>query len=233
MTGAGRAGASRAPATRAFFLRPAPLVSFCMIGREAVFLDLRRDRYFRIGGLARDALDRLIADPAGLASDEAERLRRTGLFVETSTASEVGPTEAAEIRTSLVEEATARRSRVGLLPELVARLAMTRLALRRGRLPRLVDEARYARAILPATRPTTQELTRDWIALRPLVPFAPNCLLDSFSLAAFLRARGAAPGIVFGVKLDPFGAHCWVQHEDIVLNDSVGNAADFTPILVV
>jgi len=38
---------------------------------------------------------------------------------------------------------------------------------------------------------------------------------------------------VFGVKLNPFSAHCWVQAGDIVLNDAIDHVTIHTPILVV
>ncbi|GAD58270.1 hypothetical protein MBEBAB_0520 [Brevundimonas abyssalis TAR-001] len=39
--------------------------------------------------------------------------------------------------------------------------------------------------------------------------------------------------MVFGIKLVPFGAHCWVQAGETVLNDTVDNVSEYTPIMVV
>jgi hypothetical protein len=39
--------------------------------------------------------------------------------------------------------------------------------------------------------------------------------------------------LVFGAKLNPFAAHCWVQLEDVVLNDRTDNVAVFTPVGVI
>jgi hypothetical protein len=33
--------------------------------------------------------------------------------------------------------------------------------------------------------------------------------------------------------MNPFGAHCWLQHERWVLNDDVEYISTFTPIMVV
>ena len=54
---------------------------------------------------------------------------------------------------------------------------------------------------------------------RRLVPLRGNCLSDSLALMHWLAAKGEGATLVFGVKLDPFAAHCWVQCEDVLLND--------------
>ena len=49
----------------------------------------------------------------------------------------------------------------------------------------------------------------------------------------FLAAEGIQPDWVFGVKTEPFDAHCWVQHGDVVLNDAPDRVRQYSPILVV
>ncbi|MEE7561107.1 lasso peptide biosynthesis B2 protein, partial [Xanthomonas sp. Kuri4-2] len=68
---------------------------------------------------------------------------------------------------------------------------------------------------------------------RLYVPVEMRCLLDSLALLRFLRRRQCHARLVFGVALDPFSAHCWVQADDLVLNDTVGNVHAHTPIRVV
>lgn len=70
-------------------------------------------------------------------------------------------------------------------------------------------------------------------ASRSLAPFARNCLHDSLALDRWLTARGLPAMLVFGVKLDPFEAHCWLQVRDAILNDSYDHVSRFTPILAV
>ena len=60
-----------------------------------------------------------------------------------------------------------------------------------------------------------------------------KCLHDSLALLEFLARYGIFPGWVFGVRARPFVAHCWVQHEDVVFNDTVEHVAGYTPIMVV
>jgi hypothetical protein len=60
-----------------------------------------------------------------------------------------------------------------------------------------------------------------------------RCVIDSLVLAHFLLRNGVVPTLVIGVATRPFEAHCWVQSGPIVLNSSVENVENYTPILVV
>ena len=70
--------------------------------------------------------------------------------------------------------------------------------------------------------------------LRPLLFTARGaCLFDSLALCIFLSRYRLFPQWVFGVTTRPFEAHCWVQHCEIVFNDTPEHVGSFTPILVV
>jgi hypothetical protein len=69
--------------------------------------------------------------------------------------------------------------------------------------------------------------------LRPFYPRAYLCLYDSLALLEFLSRHHYYPLWTFGVKSDPFGAHCWVQWRDLVLNDAVARVRQYTPIMTV
>lgn len=58
------------------------------------------------------------------------------------------------------------------------------------------------------------------------------CLFNSLVLLDFLACHGLYPKLVFGVRMRPFHAHCWVQHEDTVLGDTLERVGQFTPIMV-
>ena len=65
---------------------------------------------------------------------------------------------------------------------------------------------------------------------RRLVPIRGNCLADSIALMRWLTAKGDGATLVFGVKLDPFAAHCWVQSQGVLLNDRPERVERFVPI---
>lgn len=70
-------------------------------------------------------------------------------------------------------------------------------------------------------------------ALLPWLPFEGACLRRTALLAAFLRRRGLRARWVIGVRTWPFRAHCWIQIDDLLLNDDVERLAAYTPILAV
>ncbi len=73
-----------------------------------------------------------------------------------------------------------------------------------------------------------------FVYLRPLFFTARQaCLLDSLTLLNFLARHQIFPQWVFGVKPNPFCAHCWVQQAEAVYNDTPDFVRGFTPILVV
>lgn len=79
----------------------------------------------------------------------------------------------------------------------------------------------------------TQRLLAVFDVLRPLFPGSHSCLPDSLLLLEFLAAHRIYPTWVFGVRVRPWRAHCWVQQSDVVLNDAVERVRNFTPIMAI
>lgn len=77
------------------------------------------------------------------------------------------------------------------------------------------------------------KMTAVFHSLRPYYARKYLCLYDSLALIEFLAHYRLFPQWVYGIKAEPFGAHCWVQDDDCVLNDSVEHASRFTPIMAV
>jgi hypothetical protein len=69
--------------------------------------------------------------------------------------------------------------------------------------------------------------------LRPWYPRRYLCLWDSLALIEFFARRRLYPLWVFGVQAQPFGAHCWLQADDLLLNEATEYAGQFTPIMAV
>jgi hypothetical protein len=62
---------------------------------------------------------------------------------------------------------------------------------------------------------------------------AKQCLPRALGANALCRAAGALPTLVFGVRLAPFAAHCWLQWHEAVIVGDLEQARMFTPILAV
>ena len=69
--------------------------------------------------------------------------------------------------------------------------------------------------------------------LRPYFPRDYLCIFDSLALVNFLARYKVFPDWIFGVRSDPFSAHCWVQQDSHVLNDSVEHVQSYLPIMSV
>jgi hypothetical protein len=76
-------------------------------------------------------------------------------------------------------------------------------------------------------------LSTEFQLLRPYLYTARDaCLFDSLTGIRLLAAYRIFPSWVFGVRLSPFAAHCWLQIDDILVNDTIERVRHFTPIMV-
>lgn len=79
-----------------------------------------------------------------------------------------------------------------------------------------------------------QHVVGTFLYLRPYLRSSKDaCLLESLSLLHVLGRYGIHAHWVFGVRTEPFFAHCWLQKHDCVLSDSLDRVWQFTPIMVV
>jgi hypothetical protein len=74
-------------------------------------------------------------------------------------------------------------------------------------------------------------------AFHRLAPFVfttrDACMLHSLALKRFLSLYDIRTHWVFGVSTTPFVAHCWLQHDSLVLNDEPEHVTKFTTIMSV
>ena len=205
-------------------------VSFGRVGDRAVFLDLGRDRYFALDGETAAAFDavRLRGGTVDRGEPAANRLLRTGLFVLKEIPGNLDPARCPAPACQSPARAAVRARDVASAWRILGRIRKT---LRRRGLERVLeDQLRLAAG--PTREVDMATLASRFGAARALLPIPSRCLADSLALRAWMAGHGAAPAIVFGVKLDPFAAHCWAQSGAMVLNDSPDRTREFTPVLV-
>lgn len=205
----------------------------CEIDGRVVMLDLRRDRYFQLDARTASAFNRWREAPDGIRADDAtvaDLVERGWLVPLDGTAPARTVPDAR--RRSLIGELPHVPTNFATFGGVVSALWRSRRALGRRGLEAAAEEARRRKP--PAGSGSDLDLhLAGFRAARRLVPLAPNCMTDSFALSAFLAARGIRSDLVFGVKLDPFAAHCWLQNDEAILNDAADTVSDFTPILAV
>lgn len=212
----------------------APDLSFCMLGDDPYFLDLGRNRYFRLDGGTRDAFIALMRNPE-LSRPETEALIKRRILKWTDRAERISPVFVQVPMRSLIEEAPAhsygRKAHVLEIAFLLSRAWFER------RFVPLAQVMGRRRVIALTTRSAGPAASRRhaglFASVRRMIPIGPSCLPDSLALLDFLANRRCSARLVVGIRREPFAAHCWVQADDCLLNETVDVASGFTPIYVV
>ncbi len=218
-------------------------LSFCEIDGQLVFLDIENDRYFRLSeSVQRSFMSYLASKDA--CTTCAACLVENGILAESTVGSNCQG-QAFEYPSSSAIELAHSRAKISLrsVLEVSATVFWTKLQLEtRGlrnvllSLAKCREKAKQESSSLPKDPSGISDLLKAVSAFkeaRILVPVETRCLLDSLAIVRFLARRNLQANIVIGVTGDPFSAHCWAQHHDIVLNDTVGNVRSFTPIRVI
>lgn len=149
-----------------------------------------------------------------------------------------GITAVEPLRGDLTADATDERPRIGarLFLRFVAAAVRARLLLKYRTFEAVVDRVKFRprRTTASVTDAELAELVSAFATLRPFFFAAKDaCLFDALSLSEFLATYGVFPSWVFGVQSRPFAAHCWLQLDGLVLNDTIDHVQRYTPIMVV
>jgi hypothetical protein len=210
-----------------------------------IFLDVAQDRYFRLTGSLEEAMRHFRAH-GGIASSLLDGLATARILVEASDL-EANPSIANIQRPSCsaIEQAFAiedRQLSAAIAFEVMAIVFSIRHQLKSCTIKTILERASAYRdrkveaheISMPTSLMHSLVLaSRQFARARRYVPIEPVCLLDSLSLLRFLSRRGLSANIVFGVTPEPFAAHCWVQADDMVLNETLSDAHAHTPIKVI
>jgi hypothetical protein len=212
-------------------------VSYCEVGGRAVFLDLIRDRYFALDPASNDRFLALARDGAikDRSSPVVAKLLKLGLIRATGDGAAIASAPSSIPQRSAVDGVSRSGPNILAAAEIFVTLTGVRRRLRSGGLAGMITVLTGRKAVAGACRRPEQVegLAQAFLGARRYVPLAPNCLSDSLALARYLARRKTFPNLVFGVKLDPFAAHCWLQTEATILNDASDRVREFVPVLVV
>jgi hypothetical protein len=227
-------------------------VFVCRDEEYIVILDLKRDRYFALEAARTAALipllpgwparspDKTGALPELTVEEAAAPLLRQGWLLDESAASkDATPVRLSAPETDLFGSGEIAGAKLGgytVIAFLVASI-FAKLALRFRRLEwvvRRVAERNAAHADRPLDIERARQLLDAFGRMRVfLFSSREECLHDSLAVLEFLARHEIFPSWVFGVRARPFAAHCWVQHADVVFNDSIEHSSSYTPIMVV
>lgn len=190
--------------------------SFGLVNGRPLFLDLEDDSYFLLEPL----------EEADLLAALAERRFRNDLK----------PVRSARPHRDMSEsQKILKRFAPADVVEIWSLIRHIRRSLARRPLADLINDIKQSQSRdgYPATGATAEGLARQFEAARRWLPHASNCLSDSLALLSFFKSRGASADLVFGAKLDPFSAHCWLQDGDVLLNDRLDRIEGFAAVGVI
>lgn len=209
--------------------------SFCIVADRAVFLDLERDRYLCVGEEVSNALSRLNRDGKANAADipRLEALVARGLLIESDQEWKPSGRPVPRAHRSLVSEPLGE-VRIGGVVSALRHQLSSELSLRTTSLAELLRRIRTRKThSVGEPRASAERVAQDFLHLNRIVSGNGRCLARSLAVVNRLASFNIYPELVFGVRLYPFTAHCWVEATGCVLTDHHERTAHFTPILAV
>jgi hypothetical protein len=222
-----------------------PHVHFCQRGDAFVFLDLKQDDYTLVNGAAATALQALskqVATPAFSEHDLKDALNellKGGLLTTESNGRAIAPTHIDPAVDNLVDRETLLDASVSLgqIVNCFAACITAKLSLRLRSIEATVMSVARRKAKHASEQPfdtaRARALTAAFLKVRGLFPANYLCLFDSLALLHFLAKYGIYPTWVFAVHLEPWAAHCWVQHQHYTFNEEAENAVTYTPVMAI
>lgn len=210
-------------------------VSWCLCAGRAVFLDLERDRFFCLSP-DRDAAFRSWAQGVEPGAAPAfEQLCQSGLLVPDANGGQLpAPATLIEATCDLAIDPRGK-ARLGDIAGAVLAQYRASRRLRRLSLQAILATPGAPQRAMPAgdVLVRAQRLAAAFSAVGLVLRTADRCLPRAIAMRDQCHRVGIAPVLVFGVRRDPFAAHCWVQLGDAVLVGDLEQVRLFTPILVV
>jgi hypothetical protein len=221
-----------------------PHISFCDVEGQLVFLDIEADRYFGLSPAAEQSFRGLLADPASPAPDFPDPaspvmalIGHAQLLDMDAPAAPMPCPARPSSRESLLDRLDTSDHRSSAAAMIAASLHITSI--------RAQLRLRSLASIFARLR-KSKDAVRDWRhapdeALAIVAAFAASarvlrshdqCLPRSLALVhAFIRA-GLAAELFLAVRLRPFAAHCWVEHDGLIANDRAAHVDSYQPILI-
>lgn len=228
-------GARRPSSDMAFRLRDN--LHWCVCDGQVILLDVEADRYFGLPASSVTAFER--AADGRVRPEDCERLRpliAQGLLIEDPASR--GLSAAAALPATARDfphELDASPGIATVIRAFVSEIRFARLLRSKPLLDvlRIVEQARTGR------RGTSGHADRRLgsiigasITVSLVLRAADRCLVRALAVQWACRRHGISSKLVFGVRAEPFAAHCWVQLNETVLVGDFEQVRLFTPILV-
>ncbi|HYX46421.1 MAG TPA: lasso peptide biosynthesis B2 protein [Sphingomicrobium sp.] len=213
-------------------LRLREQLHWCDCGGRTVFLDVRADRYFCLAGPTNEAFLRLAR--GRIEEGDSARLKGLidrGLLVDDPDCGMIpAPCTAEPASSDLI---ASRRRLLPFLGVLVSELRAMWM-IRHLAFADLLRTAAAGKAVRPPSDPVrcARMIAAAAASVALLTGATDRCLVRALAVHWICRRRGLRSSLVFGVRLNPFAAHCWVQVGASVIVGEFEQARLYTPIMV-
>lgn len=229
----------------------------CMTDGVLVFLDLHKDKYSclesrhtkpiaKLLGLANHSKDEQAANISTISEDSAKVVKdliENGLA--TSDPHKGKPAEFIPADTELKEmlgypPGEGPKINIGHVFNFFKALIIAKISRRFLPIEYTVNrvkrrkERHYAKSNAQPEYERINELVEVYKILKPLfVTVKDECLFNSLFLIEFLACYRVYPSWYFGVRLNEFYAHAWVQGENTIYDDFITSTSQNQPIMTV
>ena len=223
-------------------------VKFCYVGDSTIFLDINKDAY-KYADPAKTSILRKLASHSSkhhsshsLTADSTELddlVSQSLLTYDEQCGVCLAPTVRPTPTASIYDKYWKQRFNFNTIMSLLSSYHVAKSHSKGMTFLHILEMAAQKKARTKArnsafNRECVYRLARDFIDARGLFYSSYNkCLLDSYVLLTFFCKRNIPVDWVFGVDLFPFRAHCWVEYQGTVLNDSLERVFTFTPIHII
>ena len=221
---------------------------FCSVGDACIFFDLAENRYRYIGPQKARAIQRVAngsdnSITLSMSKDDVLQLDALSeanfLTKDHSSGKPILPTQHPKPHSAIGGEFTRTPVHVS---------SIIRLWTAHRSAERLINSGTTLNSLETATKLKERKISAErsvelnWVleharrlysARNFVYSYHDKCFCDSLTFFLSLTRMRVAVSWVFGVSLHPFAAHCWVEHDGIVLNDTLDNVGRYTAIYVI
>ncbi|SHL51749.1 Transglutaminase-like superfamily protein [Sphingobium sp. YR657] len=209
---------------------------WCRCPGRIVFLDLEQDRYFSLSPRLEEQFVRWSGgqecDPEMLM-----RLDRCGVLTAgDSSVSRLPGQFSPPVRDFGDELAPLTAVSMGDIARAAIAQLRARRAIERSPVRDLLSKCRREAgdmSVRPADELAAQQIAAAFSITARLIRSVDQCLPRALAAWNLCLRRALDARLIFGVRSDPFAAHCWVQCGDAVIVGDLEQVRMFTPILAV
>jgi hypothetical protein len=227
----------------------------CIDAGHAIFLDLRKDKYIGLDPERAKRISSIVQGWPAEFSDPTDELGRQNASLDVlvqplidrglitsdfRSGKDATPVKLENPRDEVGADTWHGDRSIGFgdLLQFLTSVLSAFLQLRLWPIEKTVERVHSLKQRRPSCeKPTKESLARSvaaFVRLRPLLfTSCDHCLFECLALINFLARKQIYPTWVFAVHSSPFGAHCWLQVDSVVLNDTLENVQNFTPIMKV